>query len=78
MWTERGPIQEPTTSQPEESIMATTESLHLSLDNANAEIQRLEAENQKLHEDHLERAQVVQSGDAGELEHDHAVESERS
>ena len=56
MWTERGPIQEPTTSQPEESIMATTESLRLSLDNTNAKIQRLEAKNQKLHDDHLERA----------------------
>ena len=52
-----GPIREPATSQPHESsrIMSTTESFHLSLDNANGEIQRLEAENRRLREAHPER-----------------------
>ena len=46
----------PATSQPHESsrVMSTMESLHLSLDNANREIQRLEAENRRLQEAHPE------------------------
>ena len=52
-----GPIREPATSQPHESsrVMSTTESLRLMLDNANGEIQRLEAENRRLREAHPER-----------------------
>ena len=52
-----GLIREPATSQPHESsrIMSTTESLRLSLDNTNGEIQHLEAKNQRLREAHPER-----------------------
>ena len=38
--------------------MSTTESLRLSMDNANGEIQRLEAENRRLREAHPERVLV--------------------
>ena len=51
-----GPIWELATSQPHESsrIMSTTESLRLSLDNTDEEIQRLEAKNRRLREAHPE------------------------
>ena len=39
--------------------MSTTESLHLLLENANVEVQWLEAENSKLHEVHPEQAVEV-------------------
>ena len=50
-----------TMSQPQEStrVMSTTESRRLSLDNAIREIQRLEAENQRLREAHPERGSVA-------------------
>ena len=40
--------------------MSTMESLRLLLDNANGEKQRLEAENWRFREDHLERAVVAE------------------
>lgn len=42
-------------SQPKERIMSTTESLRLLFDNANGEIQRLEAKNWRVWEAHSEQ-----------------------
>ena len=53
----RGLSRKPMTSQSLESlrVMSTMESLHLSLDNANGEIQNLEAEKRRLREAHPEQ-----------------------
>ena len=41
--------------KPQETVMSATEPLHLSFDNANRQIQHMEAENWKLWVTHLEQ-----------------------